>query len=89
MSRNPTAASPARSSATATLPKAGAQLVFVPDASSGKSVDAKADKDGKFQASLADGGYLVYVRDGDGRAVYHSTVQVKSSDNRETRLVSR
>lgn len=70
-------------------PKPGAQLVFVPDAASGKSTDAQADADGRFQIDLPPGEYLVYLRDQDGRAVYHTTLKVKSRETNQLRLVSR
>jgi hypothetical protein len=70
-------------------PKAGARLLFVSEAPTGQQESASTDASGKFKVTLASGGWLVYVRDDQGKAVFHSRVQVKGNESLQMTLVSR
>jgi hypothetical protein len=70
-------------------PKAGARLLFVSEAATGRQETATTDDAGRFRLTLATGGWLVYVRDEQGRAIFQSRVNVKENESQQVRLVSR
>jgi hypothetical protein len=70
-------------------PKAGTQLVFIPDSATGTQETATTDADGKFRVKLESGNWLVYLRDASGKAVLHSQVSVGKNELRQMTLVSR
>jgi hypothetical protein len=70
-------------------PRSGAKLLFVSDAASGTQESATADRDGRFRLTLASGNWLVYVRDEQGKAVFHTKVNVKGHEAQQMTLVSR
>ena len=58
-------------------PHAGAKLLFVSADRQGAQQSVTADGDGRFQTTLASGGWLVYVQDDGGRPVFHEKVDVR------------
>jgi hypothetical protein len=71
------------------LPRANHQLVFVPEAATGKQETAVTDADGRFRVKLNSGAWSVYLRDSAGKAVLHSTVSIGKNELRQMTLVSR
>lgn len=70
-------------------PRASTQLVFVPNAASGKQETVMTDADGRFRVKLDAGDWSVYLRDAGGNAVLHSTVSIGRNELRQMTLVSR
>ncbi len=70
-------------------PHAGARLLFVSADRQGAQQSVTADDDGRFQTTLASGGWLVYVQDDGGRPVFHEKVDVRDNLPRTITLVSR
>ena len=70
-------------------PEGGARLLFVSAERQGAQQSVTADGDGRFQAALASGGWLVYVKDADGRPVFQEKVDVRDDGPRTMTLVSR
>ena len=70
-------------------PQAGAKLLFVSADRQGARQAVTADGDGRFQTTLASGGWLVYVQDDGGRPVFHDKVDVRDDLPRTITLVSR
>jgi hypothetical protein len=70
-------------------PKSNARLLFVSEAPTGQQESASTDAQGKFKVTLASGGWLVYLRDEQGKAVFQSRVNVKNNEAQQMTLVSR
>jgi carboxypeptidase family protein len=70
-------------------PKAGTQVMFIPDAATGTQETTTTDADGRFRVNLASGNWLIYVRDTNGKAVLHSQVAVGKNELKQVTLVSR
>ena len=70
-------------------PHAGAKVLFVSAERQGAQQSVTADGDGRFRTSLASGGWLVYVQDGDGRPIFHEKVDVRDNIPQTVTLVSR
>ena len=69
-------------------PQPSAQITFV-SAEQGNRQEVTADAAGSFKASLATGGWHVYLTGSDGKPVYHSRIDVQPSENRQVILVNR
>jgi hypothetical protein len=48
-----------------------------------------ADGQGRFQATVAAGAWLVYVQGGDGKPVFQDKVEVRDDEPRQMLLTSR
>jgi hypothetical protein len=70
-------------------PVAGTQLVFVNAGAQGQQQAITADAAGKFDVTLASGGWLIYVRGADDRPAFHSKIDVRDNETRQVTLVSR
>jgi hypothetical protein len=70
-------------------PRANARLLFVSVEKKGPQEAATADSNGRFNITLASGNWLVYLTGADGKPVFHSKIEVNSSDTRPFVLVSR
>ena len=70
-------------------PHGGAKLLFVSADRQGAQQSVTADGDGRFQTTLASGGWLVYVQDDNGRPVFQDKVDVRDDLPRTITLVSR
>jgi hypothetical protein len=70
-------------------PHAGARLLFVSADRQGVREAATADAGGRFQVTLAAGGWLVYLHGADGKPVFQQRVQVRDAEARPLMLVSR
>jgi hypothetical protein len=68
-------------------PRANATLRFVNEKD--VAVIAKADPAGRFAVELPAGEWTLYAPDANGKSAFHSTVYVKSSDDRRVTVVSR
>jgi hypothetical protein len=71
------------------VPQAGVRVLFVSMNHQGPQESVTANAAGQFQVSLASGAWLVYVHGADGKPVFHSKLEVKSSETRLVTLVSR
>jgi hypothetical protein len=71
------------------LPHSGAKLLFVSAEKQGVQFKANADAAGRFQLALADGSWLVYVEDHEGRSVFHKKIDVGGARAIPVLLVSR
>ncbi len=67
-------------------PQSGAEVVFE---AKGKRETTTTDHTGKFNVSLASGNWSVYVKDGQGRPVLHSKIDVRANELLQMTLVSR
>jgi hypothetical protein len=70
-------------------PLANAKLLFVSAQRQAPQQNVTADTTGNFQATLAPGGWLIYVDAPDGRQVFHSRIEVTDQQASPFRLVSR
>jgi hypothetical protein len=70
-------------------PLRGAKLVFVSTEPRGPQRTTTADAGGRFNLSLASGGWNIYVSQPDGSLDYHSSIEVKHRENRKVMVVSR
>lgn len=70
-------------------PKSGIQLTFVSANRQGGDKRATADAAGRFQVELPAGQWLVYMTTADGQQVYHSEMDVASTQKTPVVLVSR
>jgi hypothetical protein len=70
-------------------PHSGAKLLFVSADRQGAQQAVTADGAGRFHATLASGGWLVYVQDGEGRPIFHEKVDMRDDEPRSVTLVSR
>ena len=70
-------------------PVANAKLVFVNAADAEHREYATADAFGQFEKKLTAGEWYLYVGPGDGKASYHSKVQVKEGGTRSVTVASR
>jgi hypothetical protein len=70
-------------------PRANAQVLFVCASQKGPRQVVTADATGRFQVTLASGGWLVYVHGVDGKPVFHSKIDVQGEETRNVTLVSR
>ena len=68
-------------------PRANAMLRFVGEKD--EEVMAKADLTGRFAVDLPPGEWTLYVPATDGKPAFHSTVNVRHSDDRRVTVVSR
>jgi hypothetical protein len=74
---------------TARTPQANARVLFVSADQAGARRAVTADTQGRFQVSLASGGWLVYVQDSHGRQVFQRRVEVTDGRPHTMTLVSR
>jgi hypothetical protein len=74
---------------TGNVPQAGARILFVSANRHGPQETVTANTAGQFRVSLASGSWLVYVDGTDGKPVFHSKIDVRSSETRQVTLVSR
>jgi hypothetical protein len=71
-------------------PQANAKVLFVRAERQGDQQSITANESGQFRATLASGGWLVYVHGADGKPVFYSKIDVKDNDQpRQFTLVSR
>ena len=70
-------------------PLSGAKLLLVSADRQGAQQELTADGAGRFRATLASGGWLVYVQDGEGRPIFHEKVELRDGEPRTVTLVSR
>lgn len=70
-------------------PRGSAKLVFVNADDLKVREYVQADEFGNFDANLPAGEWHMYIGNGNGRAMFHKTIQVKESASREFRVVSR
>jgi len=70
-------------------PKAGVQLTFVSAQKQNADKRVTADAAGRFQVELPAGQWYVYLRMADGQQVYHSQIDVASTQKSPIVLVSR
>jgi len=75
--------------ATDKTPLSGAKLLFVSADRQGTQQTLTADGEGRFRTTLASGGWLVYVQDGEGRPIFHEKVDLRDGEPRTVTLVSR
>jgi hypothetical protein len=68
-------------------PRANATLKFVNDTD--VEVVAKADGTGRFAVELPPGEWALYLPGADGKAKFHSTLEVRRDDDRRVTVVSR
>src|SRR5262249_10822742 len=69
--------------------QAGARVVFVSADGDRPQSSTTADRDGRFQATLASGAWLVYVEDSRGTPHFQTRVEVQNKDQVRLTLVSR
>jgi len=70
-------------------PQANARLLFVSAERDRTQHSVMADASGQFQVSLPSGGWLVYVRDADGRPAFQQKLDVSARAAQPMLLVSR
>jgi hypothetical protein len=70
-------------------PRGGARLVFVSTEPQATRQQVTADAAGKFNVTLASGGWLVYVDGADNRPVFQARLTLGDHENRQIVLVSR
>jgi hypothetical protein len=71
------------------MPQARARILFVSMDRQGPRETVDADADGQFRATLASGGWLVYVHGTDGKPVFHSKIEVRDNETRQVTLQNR
>jgi hypothetical protein len=69
-------------------PFSGAQLTFVNASRQRPHESVTVNESGQFRVTLASGGWLVYVRGNDGKAAFHSKIDLRDSETRQVTLVS-
>jgi hypothetical protein len=69
--------------------QAGARVLFVSADSDRPQQSTTADRDGRFQATLASGAWLVYTEDAKGTPHFQTRVEVPSKEQVRMTLVSR
>jgi hypothetical protein len=69
-------------------PLAGARLTFVHASRQGPHESVTVNASGQFRVTLASGGWLVYVGGHDGKAAFHSKINLRDSETRQVTLVS-
>jgi hypothetical protein len=74
---------------TERVPRANARVLFVSADQAGGRQAVTADVRGRFQATLASGGWLVYVQDSQGKQVFQRRVDVSGEQPFLMTLVSR
>ena len=62
-------------------PRADVKILFVNANDSNMRETAKTNDAGRFQVTLASGGWLVHIYNADGVPVYHSRVEVSDEQN--------
>src|SRR5262245_46026929 len=72
-----------------TFPVGGAKLVFVSKQGNSSQQSVTSDGAGRFQVTLASGGWSIYMSRPDGMLEYHSTLAVRDNEARNVRVVSR
>jgi hypothetical protein len=70
-------------------PRAGARVMFVSAQQRAPSQVVTANATGRFQVSLASGGWLVYVSGPDGRQTFHSRIDVSGRQPAPLMVVTR
>lgn len=60
-------------------PLAGEKILFVSTVPGGERRAVTTDQDGRFQATLASGSWIVYLQGADGRPVYNQSIEVQPS----------
>jgi hypothetical protein len=70
-------------------PKAGAQLIFVSARRQAPEKKTTANASGRFEVELAQGDWLIYVRNADGQQNFHSRIDVAALQTTPIVLVSR
>jgi hypothetical protein len=71
------------------VPQGNVRVLFVNSDPRMDQQTATTDGQGRFQATLNQGDWLVYVQDASGRPVFQQRVQVQGSDPVRMTLVSR
>jgi hypothetical protein len=75
-------------SGTGNDPLANTKVVFISESATGGQESTTTDGNGKFNAKLASGSWLVYVRDENGIARFQKKIDVREREV-QMRLVSR
>jgi hypothetical protein len=75
--------------ASGTWTAAKVNLSFVREDADRLEQAVATDEKGKFTVTLASGKWKVYVKDGQGQSVFHSTVMVRENEVQQMTLVSR
>jgi hypothetical protein len=70
-------------------PEANARLKMVSVEQQGFEQTVVADKAGQFQATLASGGWLVYVQNSEGKLEFLTRIEVRDSEPKQFTLVCR
>jgi hypothetical protein len=70
-------------------PRAGARVLFVSAEKRGEQRTVAADRDGKFNASLGAGDWLVYVYNPSGKPVFYRRIEVRAKIPMPLTIVSR
>jgi hypothetical protein len=70
-------------------PDAGARLTFKRADHQGETHTVTADGSGRFKATLASGGWLVYTQQADGQLLHHTRIDVRDDQTSQVRLTSR
>ena len=73
---------------TDNTPQAGLSVLFVSLENQAPRQTVTADRDGRFQVTLAPGGWLIYLPGQDGKPAFHSKIDVRQQ-NQQMLLVSR
>jgi hypothetical protein len=71
------------------VPQGGARILFVSEEQQRDHRTATTDAGGRFQLTLGNGNWLVYVPGADGRLVFNQKVQVEGATPRQVLLVNR
>jgi hypothetical protein len=70
-------------------PRPDTKIIFINAANEKVREEARTNAFGEFDVNLPAGEWYVYLGQGNGRAVYHKKLSVKSDDVRDMTLVSR
>jgi hypothetical protein len=70
-------------------PRSGAQLTFVSTDAQAARRQVTTDAAGKFNVTLASGGWLVYIDDTDKQPIFQTRLTLGDNENRQITLVSR
>jgi hypothetical protein len=73
----------------ANAPRAGAELIFVSAQRQSPEKAVTTNLAGRFEVELAQGAWLIYMRNTDGQQVYHSRIDVGAKQTTPIQLVSR
>jgi hypothetical protein len=70
-------------------PKGNARIFFANTTKKGEEFSVQADLTGRFSVELPAGDWTMYLNGNDGKAVFHSQITVRNSDQRLVTVVSR